>query len=297
MTTLCTVDEKPTGDGSTICTECTHEITVALTAIPDLMDELAIMFTKRSKVPQYGTTTSPEQDAGKPMVYSVGASNAKDRIKGTLVAWARMVHEERTQQVIVGWTQQEDEAEPHPVRAAVRTPLTCQDTATSISGWLLVYLPWLRRHNAAGDLHHEITTAVAKARRLIDAAPSKKYIGMCGNTIREVTCTNELWATDDDKVIRCRICQHDWDVEDRTTHGLASAMDRIESPETIARALSAHGININAERIYNWRKRGKITPAWVDPRTRRAEYRLSDVMDVYEATQRSPQNTARTATP
>lgn len=292
MSNLCAVDEKPIPDTAVICHDCTTQIEDALRAVPELMDDLALAFTKQARVVQYSTSAPAAVDAGAPLYYNLAASDAKAALKGVLTSWARLVHEERTVLTIVGWTQWEEDTEPQPVRAALRTPLDCKDTATSISGWLLQYTGWLRRHTAAADFHAEVLHAYARARRVIDAVPPKRYVGRCGFVWQGNACTNELWAHERAAEVECRECGTVWNVEGRRAGALAAVENVVQSPELIARALSSHGVSITAERIYNWRKRGKLTPTEFDPKTRRARYRIGDVLTVWEATQASPQNTA-----
>jgi hypothetical protein len=267
----CPVDDTPVHDGAVLCRKCTARLTNVLRAIPDLMDELALLFTKRAKVVSYNTGAPTELDPGKPMVYNVAASKAKSDLKAVLVSWAKLVHDK------------------HPA-----APLTCADTSTSISGWLLVFMPWLRRYEHAADLHDELTQCVRTIRRLIDAQPAKNYLGKCGFEWQGNTCTAELWGLPTQAEVECKACGTVWNAEGRRAGALAAAMEQVAGPEVIARALGSHGVTINAERIYNWRKRGKLEPAAFDARTGRAQYRLGDVMDVWHATQLSPQNTART---
>jgi hypothetical protein len=283
----CLIDGAPIPDVAAICHACTTDIEKALAYIPELMDDLAVTFTKRAKVVNYGDGT-PSPEDGKPMVYSVAASRARENIKGVLTGWVLYVHTERTTALVVPGLGDNPE---HTLQ--VRTPITCQDTATSMAGWLAQFTGWFRFRDYAVDLHQELTDAVRELLSVMDAQPSREYIGRCGFTWQSVVCTGELWATPGDDLVRCRVCHTDWNVDQRREDALAGVMERVESPEVIARALGRHGVNISAERIYNWRKRGKLHPVAHDRLTRRARYRMQDVLDLYEAMQRSPQNTQR----
>jgi hypothetical protein len=268
LSNLCAVDAQPIPGNAVICHDCTTQVEAALRAVPELMDDLALTFTKRSKVAADSAGQLPDPDAGKPMVYSLAASDAKEHLVRVLLIWARRS------------------------RAICRTEITCQPTATALSGWLLQYTNVLRRSEHAAQLHADITGAVQRGYRVIDTNPGKRYVGRCGFTWQGTACTAELWARPDAPEIRCKVCGTVWNVEGRRAGALAAVEHVVQAPEVIARALSSHGMNITAERIYNWRKRGRITPAAADPRTGRARYRLGDVIAVWEAMQASPQNTA-----
>ena len=289
---LCPIDDVPIKDMAYLCHGCTGQVRDALQAIPELMDELAIMLTKRAKVVQYRTTASTSVDEGKPMVYSEAASRAKSDLKAVLAGWARYVHEERPDRGVIGYT--EADGQQVPIYGEVPgTPLTCRDTTTSISGWLIQYLPWLRRQDISPEMHREVVGEVNHIRRLIDAPPATQYIGICGFRWQDVTCTAELWCPVGADEATCRTCGVVWNVDGRRAGAFASVMDRIESPAVIARALGSQGVNITVERINSWKKRGKLEPVACDVKTRRPRYRLGDVMDLWHSTQASPHNSRR----
>jgi hypothetical protein len=254
-----------------------------LQAVPELMRDLNITLAKLSRTaPADGPGGVPEIDPVK-MPFNVGAARARDDLHAILAAWAKLVSEERTTAVL-GY------ADGKPVVNHVPTPLTCKDNPTQISGWLLQYTGWLRRHPAAADALLEISDAVAAVERMIDVRPRLQYIGPCtaltDDGHRVVTCTADLYAKEDAATVTCRACGTEWDMWLRRSANLRAAANVVSDPETISRALQSNGVPVSVERIYKWRQRGMLTPARTNPKTGRSQYRFGDVHALFERMQK-----------
>jgi hypothetical protein len=153
--------------------------------------------------------------------------------------------------------------------------------------WLTARLRWLRRLPEAPVAFEELTREVDHATRVIDRPADLAYGGPCGARNPETgeECPEVIWARPGTRLIQCRRCGAMWDFQARRTSALRAAEDRLESPETIARALTSMGMPLTFDRIRQWRRRGQLVPARVDDRGR-ARYRLGDVMDLWARMER-----------
>lgn len=245
------------------------------------MSELNVTVAKLARTADVsGPGGAPEIDPVK-MPFNVGAARAREYLHDILKSWAKLVAEERTTAVLITLG-------TVSVVSHVPTPLTCKDNPTQISGWLLQYTDWLRRHPAAADALEEITAAVADVERMIDVRPQLHYIGPCTAPMGDERsyCTADLYAREDADVVTCRACGAEWDMWKRRSANLKAAADIITDPETIARALTSNGLHVTVERIYKWRERGLLAPARTNPRTGRSQYRFGDVHDLWARMQK-----------
>lgn len=268
----CTMPDcgEPLPDHGTLCYGCTAKLISALKSVPELMDDLAITLTKRSKTPPASGPGAGEMDPVK-FPYNIGASKARADLLGILRSWAGLVSEKR----ILTTVTIRDGAE-HKTEAP--TPLNCADNPTSLSGWLLHYTGWLRHYDAAADAVIEIRDAVHQVRRIIDIPAEKLYIGPCGSD----SCPGQLWTLPDAAEAVCRDCGHKWDVRARRDENLAAIRDTVDYPEPLARALTYHGRPMTAGLIYQWRSRRLLEPYGQHRHTGRYMYRMGDVIDLLD---------------
>lgn len=282
---LCEACGDPqSADQATICTGCQMRLTRKLQYIPALMRELNTTVVKLAKIAPPSGPGTPEIDPVK-MPFNVGAAKARDDLHDILQSWAKLVSEERTTPALM--------FDRDGQRTVVRipTPLTCKDNPTQISGWLLQYTDWLRRHPAAADVLAEISDAIAQVERLIDIQPRLQFIGPCtavvmaDDGVHTRVCSADLYAREDADEVTCRDCGTVHDIGRRRMENLRAAQDIITDPETIARALRANGVHVTVDRLYKWRERGQLTPARLNPKTGRFQYRFGDVHALWERMQ------------
>jgi hypothetical protein len=269
---------EPLPDHAMICYGCTAKLISALKSVPELMDDLAITFTKRSRTAQPSGPSNMEMDPVR-MPFNIAAGNARAELTGILISWALLVSEERLiTHVLI-------DADGDEIREHRKTPLTCQMTATSLSGWLLQYTGWLRHHEAAADALTEIRDAVARVRRLIDISPVMVYIGPCtaqwDDGVTSTRCTGDLWAAEGALDAVCRVCGTKWDVRTRHEANLEAARDVVAYRETVATALTANGRYLTGDLIRKWHTRGLLR-VWRTDANGRKMYRLGDVKDLWD---------------
>ncbi len=281
MKQFCQHCDEPLPDMGTLCYGCTAKLVNALRSVPDLMDDLMVTFAKRSRTPQPDGPATQEMDPVQ-LPYNLGASRARAEITGILISWAMLVRDER-----IIKTETVDDA-GNLIITSHGTPITCQPTATALSGWLLQYTGWIRHHAAAADMLTEVRSAVGWVRRIVDIPQPMHYVGPCGNA----GCTTDVWGKDGDTTVVCRGCGTTVELSTRWTENIAAAYDVVAYPQTVARTLRRNGLPLTVELIYLWRNRGLITPHSRNPATGRTMYRVGDVHLVAEAQAQKRRNRA-----
>jgi hypothetical protein len=85
--------------------------------------------------------------------------------------------------------------------------------------YLLEHMPAVRRHEAAGDIHREVTAAVRRAWVVIDNPPPRVYGGPCP------VCRTDLLTAPGRPQVTCTGCGTTHDIAERQ----ASMRDELES--------------------------------------------------------------------
>lgn len=233
---------RPTSDF--LCAGCVTELVTALRELafglcnqqprPGLLADLQDVVTRMT----VGTTEkghSQTKAAEQPMPFHAAASELTWVADNTITAWARDFSETNRHL--------------HPTWS----------TTVQAAEWMATYPNLLALHPAARELHDEITHLVGEVRRIVDRAPDKIYLGVCGMELDDVVCTDRLYGVVDRDTVRCRTCgtTHDahqrWrEVQDRVRHSLATAAE-------ISGALAKlYGRQINVKTVRTWANRGVI---------------------------------------
>jgi hypothetical protein len=141
------------------------------------------------------------------------------------------------------------------------------DTIASMAAWLAVRSRSIRQHEAAADIHDEVTSAVARAASVVDRKPDKVGAGECD------LCGAQMWADGDADSAVCERCEAVVvsGVRDRRRQLVANA-DVLGSPPELSGALKHIGVKVSAGTIRMWASRGRLAqrPGGV--------YAMSDVM-------------------
>lgn len=233
---------RPTSDF--LCAGCVTELVTALRELafsvcnrqrrPGLLADLQDVVARMT----VGTTEkghSRTKAAEQPMPFHDAASELAWVADNTITTWARDFSETNTHL--------------HPTWS----------TTAEAAEWMATYPNLLALHPAARELHDEITHLTGEVRRMVDRAPDKIYLGVCGIEFDGVMCTDRLYGVADRDTVRCRACgsRHDahqrWrDIQDGVRASLATAAE-------ISGALAKlYGKQINVKTIRTWAHRGVI---------------------------------------
>lgn len=260
MNTVCTVEgcDRPTQ--GTICTHCQHIIVRCLTKLatgprtirgtiePGLIADLDDVVARLMRSGLASGVAS--RSANTPLPYHEVASDLLFTVRHTLHVWGADFLSR-------------DATPPRGSAAAAK---------------------WLAREVANNcifteyhAMYDEITWLTAQVESMVDIAPLRVYLGVCGGE-----CRSPLYALPGHTSVRCKQCGSVYSVEVRRGQLLTDAQDMIAPAADIARALSLVGRPVTLARIGMWVKRGRLVPHDAhpfDPR-RRHRYRLGDVVSL-----------------
>ncbi|MFI5542037.1 hypothetical protein ACIA5H_37310, partial [Nocardia sp. NPDC051900] len=126
-----------------LCSECAEQLVDALDRVPWLLEELAVTELRQDRVSRgLRTGRAPRS----PLLFDPKSSDLRRALANSVTTWARHIAETR----------------------GVR--LRASEDAAAAE-WLAEHITAVRLDEAAGELHRDITRAVAAALALINARP------------------------------------------------------------------------------------------------------------------------------
>jgi hypothetical protein len=253
MTPTCACG-RPVKDNARLCAGCTDRLARDLGDIGALTEELTTTRLRQSRTGGQATGVLSRSHE-RPLAWNEKAAEAAEVLRSTVVAWVRVVLEER----------------------GGRTP---DDTAQAMSAFLLGQLEWLRHHPAADECADEIGHAVQLAYRAVDIAPGRVYVGPCDPDGEfGDPCLTDLYARQGALAVVCPDCQRSWGVAERRAYLLELAGDRLVTAADLSRFLTVYGEPVTQERVRQWVAREQLTPHGWD-QARRPLYRVSEAVAV-----------------
>jgi hypothetical protein len=175
-----------------------------------------------------------------------------------------------------------------------RTPATVE----AMVEYLLRYRGWFRANPAGADAVVDFSRITGKAKAVVDRPPDLVYLGICSMRTKTPDgvdeCPEDLYAVHGKDVTVCRRCKNQHDVKHRQQILLNSVKDQLATASDISRGLSGLDMVVTAERIRQWKTRGRIVPRGDADRPL---YRVGDVIDLIvadaERLSRQPETTKR----
>lgn len=151
---------------------------------------------------------------------------------------------------------------------------------SAMAAYLLGRVNVIEGQEEAPALRSQVLSAVRRLERIIDREPEKMAAGECGAELDDETvCTRPLYADPAEPYVTCPACDTRWSVADRRAWLLASAENTVANAATISAALTRLDQPVTADRIYQWKTRGRLVQHGVDARGN-PMYRLGDVLDL-----------------
>lgn len=243
-----------------VCRQCTGTLRGLLTDLPGLMDDLDAALGRRL----HFTTRTGSRATTAPLPFQPAASEA-----GYVARQTILVH--------LDWV------------CAVRGH-HAPDTWAGVGAYLRDAVDWVARHPDGPQVVDELTAALRQARHAVDRPADRAYVGVCGGTLVDgddlvQVCAEQLYAHPDRDTVTCPRCGTAWLVAERRARMLDQLRDLVLTATDLARAVDGLGVEVTAQRIRQWKRRGQITPAQ-DDRGRacadakgRPLYRVGDVLD------------------
>jgi hypothetical protein len=248
-----------------VCTPCNALLEKTLAEIPSLGEDLETTRLRQSRTG--GRSIGGGHSSDVPLPWLETASVAEDTLRSTLVAWARVVVEERG----VGWP---------------------RNTLAGISGFLLKHVDWLVHHPDAHEAVDELSFAARQARSVVDRAPDRWYAGRCEHVDLDAQveaivtsgpeppkCPEELYVREGSSTVSCRTCGTEHDVAQRRAKLARVVKDRLATASELTSAVSNLARPISLNTIKSWVRRRRLVEKAQSP-DGVALYRVGDVLDL-----------------
>jgi hypothetical protein len=241
---------------ATVCVGCGRKLRFNLMDVPELVPELETTLARHARI---GGQAHGSRSAEIPLVFDIRASEVGHAFRGTLQTWVRLVHDEKYAS--------DQGKKPLP-----------EDRLSSMAGWLVTEVDWLRMHEIGHDAVTEILQAIASVRRLIDRPPGRVFLGICSAVHAGIECTEPLYGLNGRHEVRCRTCGTEHQVEERREVLRDSVEDVLARPAEICRAVIWLDEHVRADQITRWQQAGRLLPKGHDEGKPR--YRIGDVLDL-----------------
>lgn len=243
---------RPVKDMAVLCQGCTERLARNLGDIGALAEEVETTRLRQSRTggAATGVLSRPYE---RPLPFDVKAAEVGQLLRSTVVAWVRVVLEER----------------------GGRLPA---DDMAALGRFLLGQTEWLRHHPAAAECADEIGHVTGAARRVIDLAPGRAYAGPCdpAGAYGDEPCTVDLYAREGRTEAACPACGLVWNVDNRRALMLEAVEGSLATAAELSKFLSMYGEPLTAKRVQQWKDRGLIIPHGADA-AGRAMYLIGEV--------------------
>lgn len=254
----CTRCATPTADGIHLCDTCTEQLSETLNLIPEMLTDLSDTTAKLDN--HGGNGGSPGFQPTAPV--RLGALETGRHLEILISSWASMLRDYDTRQ--------------HHAHAA------------GPQQYLTEAVPEIRRHDWAGEIHRELTTAVRKAQHHIDAPRDIRILGKCLQLLEDLTpCEQPLKVDGSAPTTVCPGCG---------TLYYTSLLERWNRKRIRGKPMSAAkvrrylkqktGITVKTKDFENWVYHGHLNYVLELVKTRGRERRLYFPGDVLEVQQR-----------
>ena len=111
---------------------------------------------------------------------------------------------------------------------------------------------WLAHRPEAEDIFDELHHAIGLVEHAVDTAPARVFLGPCD------ICARDMYARPEAVEVECRPCALVYTVAGRRDAMLEAAQDRLENAADVAAYLTTYGEPIDAARIRQWKRRGRL---------------------------------------
>ncbi|TDE03452.1 hypothetical protein [Jiangella asiatica] len=253
MTNTCATGcGRPTRDQRLLCDHHVWELEQALSdethGLPELIDQLTTTLTRQAKMTEPNGARGAEQ----PVPFDGRASVALNELRVVLVGWTQVL------------------METHQLDAP-------DDTLAAMGRFLLGRMDMIASHEAAVEIHDQITRACSSAWHVVDRAAPRLFVGVCDWVSQEdrsseavfghvaIPCGSWLYAKVGAKEVSCPKCGRAYDVRvsrDRLWEALSDVLMTIA--EIVSWGVQLEYIDSrNTKRVRNlldqWVKRKRIT--------------------------------------
>jgi hypothetical protein len=180
---VCKACARPAGAGMVICASCGDKIADNLVAVPDLVADLAITFSRQDVLTE---AAGRGGEVGLPFVDRASETTAE--LAAAVLRWAQAV-------------------------AMVRSNVwELPNDLAALALWLRYRIDWLRAMDSAAEAYVDIDRVITRARRVVDRPQNRTSfpVGKCGESIDQQFCSGDVYALIptrigvDPAVLKCR---------------------------------------------------------------------------------------------
>lgn len=292
--TACQQCTAPVADNAALCVECTNTIVNDLDTIVDLYGYLTDTVTKQTR---HSRGRIGSRSTNTPVPFDQTASDVDAAVTNTIRTLTETCIDQTGADFHIRMTPQTGLTCAQQARLAFRfgDPIgythapgehghcghaTCkaiedrsiQPLTVQRAWWLGGQTEWIRHNEHATDIAHAIHTAAEMLTRTVDRPEDRRFLGPCGQPgVHLASCECEsddcqqvgeceatVYAKADALFARCWYCGTKHDVKARTRDNLERARDRLGTATEIERWTGGLDKPIKADRIRQWKLRGKI---------------------------------------
>ncbi len=250
--TCCTLTPN---DGDYLCPACVSDLTKLLAETDSIVGELVAAIPRASLTASYGERVSASGSLHAPLPINDGALDAHMALDKYLMRTALEL------------------AKVAGARLGGRD-------SSGLASYLLTHIGTLRRQDWAGAVPRELGGLLEACEHVTRKAEQKVFGGTCAED------GTNLYASKGSDIARCKTCGTNYEVIAWRAHARTAKEYHIGTPAELSRALSnpAYGIEVSADLIWRWGKRGKLERANdthdADGEPLKPTYRLKDVLDL-----------------
>lgn len=229
-----------------------------------LVEQMDIVEAKLSRTGGGSVGFVSSGGGAQPAPVDLGVMELSLRLRDHLFSWARELWETHAPR--------NDDGSVNPV--------VVEPTAVGVSRWLMRHPTWIKLHPAADELYKELGEDYRDARRAIDCASGKVYVGQCTTLIEGEICLEDVYAREGSYFATCRTCGTGHSVDVRRQVLLTAMEDQVVHAGLMAGLVSHLGVTMASSTIRTYAHKGKIFAVSEDDRGRPL-YRVGDVLDVF----------------
>ncbi len=298
MSTRCLVPDcgRPAPEGGFVCPACMTRHDTILAELDDLAHALEAAFLKQQRFSVTRLHRIGDDLDEAPLPYDDSAGHVRRRLSRALLDTVRTVAETHPSDVDrLGY--------PAALGYAPRAVVRITPTVAAMTGYLRRHRAWFAGTPAGAEAVNRFAAIRADALTVVDRPPDLTFLGICshpakqgkpfvvrrnGRAVEYDQCPEDLYADKDTPTVRCARCKTEHSVQARRDVLAAALDDQLAHAADISRGLTALDMHVTAERIRQWKARGRLTDRRsvrdIEDDRGHPLYRVGDVIDLVLAT-------------
>jgi hypothetical protein len=254
--------------GAFLCEPCLDELEDVIGDLPALAHALDACYLRQQRFGVTSITIANPEEASVP--FNEKAGRLRRELSRELTRWVLQIENAHGVCWIAG-----------NAPAGSRIHIAGVNTTESMSGSLLWALPYFRANQTGPSAHRTFTSLHTRILKVVDRPPDLVFLGICSyrDPDADEDCTEDLYAEWGKDFATCRKCKHHHRVTERRSTLIAAVRDQLATASDVARGLSGLDMKVTAERIRQWKHRGRIF-AHVTTHDGVPLYRVGDVIDL-----------------